>query len=77
MEPFFRDIAVDRQFESSTRSETDWIGVVGGVVPGFRADGSSNATQTHHDVKWGNAKIILAYADKNAMQFSIVSSGLT
>jgi asparagine synthase (glutamine-hydrolysing) len=25
----------------------------------------------HHDVKWGNAKIILAYADKNAMQFSI------
>lgn len=25
----------------------------------------------HHDVKWGNAKIILAYADKNAMRFSI------
>ena len=25
----------------------------------------------HHDVKWGNAKIILGYADKNAMHFSI------
>jgi asparagine synthase (glutamine-hydrolysing) len=25
----------------------------------------------HHDVKWGNVKIILSYADKNAMQFSI------
>jgi asparagine synthase (glutamine-hydrolysing) len=25
----------------------------------------------HHDVKWGNAKIILGYADKSAMHFSI------
>jgi hypothetical protein len=37
--PFFKDIAVDREFESGTRSETYVIGVVGGVVPGFREDG--------------------------------------
>lgn len=58
MEPFFKDIAVDRQFESSTRSETHLIGVVGGVVPGFRADGSPSGPPTHHGVKWeGNSLV--------------------
>lgn len=58
MEPFFRDIAIDRQFDSSTRSETHLIGVQGGVVPGLRADGSPSGPTAHHAVKWdGNALV--------------------
>jgi len=58
IEPFFRDIAVDRQFESRTRSETDLIGVLGGVVPGIRADGRPNGPTAHRAVKWeGNSLV--------------------
>jgi hypothetical protein len=56
MKPFFNDITIDREFESGTRSETHQIGVVGGVVPGFREDGSPDGPRRHHAVKWdGNA----------------------
>lgn len=50
MEPFFKDIVIDRQFESSTRSETHLIGVVGGVVGGFGG--------THHGVKWDGNSLV-------------------
>lgn len=52
MEPFFRDIAIDRQFEGRTHSETHLIGVQGGAVPGLRADRSPNGPTAHHAVKW-------------------------
>jgi hypothetical protein len=53
MTPFFKDIAIDREFESGTRSETHEIGVVGGIVPGVRADGTSNGgPRGHHAVTW-------------------------
>ena len=56
MEPFFRDITIERQFETSTRSETHLIGVQGGCVSGVRADGSPTGPTTHPAVKWdGNA----------------------
>ena len=42
MEPFFRDITIERQFETGTRSEIHLIGVQGGTVPGLRADGTPN-----------------------------------
>ena len=58
MEPFFRDITVERQFETSTSSETHLIGVQGGTVSGVRADGSATGRTTHHAVKWdGNALV--------------------
>jgi hypothetical protein len=58
MKPFFKDIAIDREFESGTRSETFTIGVVGGVVPGVRADGTPSGPRGHHAVKWdGNALV--------------------
>ena len=40
MKPFFKDMAVEREFESGTYHETFPIGVVGGQAPGLREDGS-------------------------------------
>jgi hypothetical protein len=58
MEPFFRDITIERHFENSTRSETHLIGVQGGTVSGLRADGSPTGHTTHHAVKWdGNVLV--------------------
>jgi hypothetical protein len=58
MEPFFRDITIERQFETSARSETHLIGVQGGVVPGIRAGGGPIGPTAHHAVKWdGNALV--------------------
>jgi hypothetical protein len=59
MTPFFKDIAIDREFESGTRSETHAIGVIGGVVPGLRKDGSPDGPRGHHAVTW----------DQNALTF--------
>ena len=58
MEPFFRDIAIDRQFESRTHSETHLIGVQGGVVPGLRADDNPNGPTAHHAVKWDGHALV-------------------
>jgi hypothetical protein len=59
VKPFFKDITVDREFESGTRTETFLISVVGGVVPGLREDGSPTGPQVHTAVKWeGNALAI-------------------
>ena len=58
MKPFFKDIAVDREFESGTGSETHLIGIVGGVVPGLTRDGSPRGPTEHHAVTWdGNALV--------------------
>jgi hypothetical protein len=52
MEPFFRDITIERQFETGTQSETHLIGVQGGTVSGLRADGRPSGPTAHHAVKW-------------------------
>ena len=58
MEPFFRDITIERQFETGTRSETHLIGVQGGTVSSMPADGSPSGRTAHHAVKWnGNALV--------------------
>ena len=59
MTPFFKDIAIDREFENGTRSETREIGVVGGIVPGVRADGTSNGgPREHHAVSWDEDALV-------------------
>ena len=59
MEPFFRDITVERHFRTGTQSETHLIGVQDGAVPGLRADGSRSSPTAHHAVTW----------DENALVF--------
>jgi hypothetical protein len=59
MKPFFKEIAIDREFERGTRSDDmHHIGVAGGVVPGLRENGSANGSAAYHAVKWnGNALV--------------------
>jgi hypothetical protein len=58
MAPFFSDITIERQFESGARSETYWIGVLGGIVPGLLADGSPNGPTVHSGVKWEGESLV-------------------
>jgi hypothetical protein len=59
MKPFFKDIMVERKFESRAYTETLLIGVEGGVVPGRNPDGTSAAPYTHFSVRWeGNTLVI-------------------
>jgi hypothetical protein len=51
MKAFFKDITIEREFESITRSETHQIGVVGGVVFALGPGGTS-APRQHHAVRW-------------------------
>ena len=59
MKPFFKDIAIDRDFESETLSETYMIGIVGGFVPGLTERGEPNGPSGHSKVAW----------DRNALVF--------
>jgi hypothetical protein len=54
----FRNIAVDRQFGSITRSETYLIGVLGGFVPGINADGSPNGPKGHLGITWEGHSLV-------------------
>jgi hypothetical protein len=59
VKPFFKDITIDREFESGTRTETFLIGVVGGKDPGTRVDGSPDGPYTRTAVVWeGNTLAI-------------------
>ena len=58
MKPFFKSIAIDREFESSTRSETHAIGVIGGVVSGFARDGGPAGPRGHHAVRWEHNALV-------------------
>jgi hypothetical protein len=62
MPPFFKDIAVAREFESGARSDTYAIGQVGGNVPGLRADGSRSGPTGYHAVKWDEHALVFESA---------------
>jgi hypothetical protein len=62
MEPFFRDLTVERQFESATHSETYWIGTSGGSVGGSvtgSGGGSRTGPSTHISVKWEGRSLVI------------------
>jgi hypothetical protein len=57
--PFFRDVAVEREYDSGTRSDSYRIGVVGGMVPGVAADGTPRGTRrTYHSVTWKDQALV-------------------
>ena len=59
MEPFYRDLTVQRHFEGTTRSETYRIGTSGGSVSGLREDGSRTDPSTHVSVKWEGRSLVI------------------
>jgi hypothetical protein len=61
IEPYFKDVSVEREFPSGTRAETYLIGVVGGRVSGV--DTRMGATleagfQTTYAVRWEGGRLI-------------------
>ena len=58
MRPFFKDITIEREFESGTRSETHEIGVVGGVLPVPGSDGRTSGPNQHHAVRWDSNALV-------------------
>ena len=59
VKPFFEDITVARELANDTRSETYLFGIVGGTVPGLRADGSADGLRTHHRVEWEARTLVI------------------
>lgn len=58
MAPYFKEIAIEREFATATRSETHAIGIVGGSVSGIAGTGTPAGPRSHHAVKWdGNALV--------------------
>ena len=58
MTPFFKDIAIDREFAAGTRSETLPIGVVGGFVAGIARGATPSGPRGHHAVKWDGSALV-------------------
>lgn len=52
MTPYFKDITISREFDTRTGTDTYAIGIIGGVGPGVRADGSQNGPRGRYAVKW-------------------------
>jgi hypothetical protein len=61
MEPFFKDLIVDREFETEVRSETHHIGIVGGVVGGMArgAQAPSKSPQSRFSVTWEGNRLVI------------------
>ena len=64
IEPFFKDLTVEREFVSDVRTDTYQIGVeggtVGGMVPAGRETGSSaNISQTRFSVHWEGNRLVI------------------
>jgi hypothetical protein len=59
MKPFFKDIAIDREYETGTRSATYAIGIIGGVVSGIAKDGSPRRPTGRHAVRWDQRDLVL------------------
>jgi hypothetical protein len=58
MDPYFKEISIEREFVSATRTETHAIGIVGGSVSGIVGTGKPAGSRSHHAVKWdGNALV--------------------
>lgn len=62
MTPFFRDLTIERQFDSGVRSDTYQIGVVGGVVGGVpegQTDRDNPQAQSRWSVRWVNDRLYI------------------
>jgi hypothetical protein len=59
MKPFVRDLIIEREFETGTRSETFQIGAAGETIPVLDTDDRQPRQPTARSVQWqGNALVI-------------------
>jgi len=61
MEPYFKDISVEREFTGGTRAETYRIGVEGGRVSGIdtrTGAAPQSSFQTRFSVRWDGRRVV-------------------
>ena len=58
MTPYFKDITISREYAGGSRTETYPLGVVGGVVPGVRPDGTQAGPSAHHATRWQSDTLV-------------------
>ena len=59
MKPFFRDVTIEREFETGTRSETYQIGVAGERIPPVNEDGIPNRRPIGSSVRLEGQSLII------------------
>jgi hypothetical protein len=63
MEPFFKDLTVERELVSEVRTDTYQIGLEGGVVGGIPANRETapgvNVSQTRFSVRWEGNRLVI------------------
>jgi hypothetical protein len=58
MRPYFKEITIEREFATVTRTATYAIGILGGSVSGVVGTGKPAGPRGYHGVKWeGNALV--------------------
>jgi hypothetical protein len=58
MKPYFKEMVIDREFESARDSETYLIGVVGGSVPGLNVHGVVAGPRRDWQVTWDGNTLV-------------------
>ncbi|HMC77456.1 MAG TPA: pyridoxamine 5'-phosphate oxidase family protein [Vicinamibacterales bacterium] len=72
MTPFFKDITIERETATSTRSETSWLGVNGGVVGGIVGSipgASMNTQRSHHSVTWDGLTLVFEHRSETGENY--------
>jgi len=59
VDPFYRELSVERQYDHHITSETHQIGVEGGVVQGVEPGGRLAGPHLHHAAKWNGLALVL------------------
>ena len=65
MEPYYKDLVVEREFDSGVRSRSYVIGAVGGVVPGVDRLGrptDPSASERRFSVRWDADRLVIEEA---------------
>jgi general stress protein 26 len=72
MTPFFKDIAIERETATGTRSETSTLGVIGGTVGGIVGSipgASKNTQRSRHSVTWDGTTLVFEHRSETGENY--------
>jgi hypothetical protein len=59
MKPFFRDVTIDREFETGTHSETYQVGPAGEIIPALVGNASASRALSDRLVHWDGRTFVM------------------
>jgi len=59
MEPFFKEITIERQFVDHSTTDTYQIGTRGGTTGGLIGRNGQPTTQTHFSIRWDDGRLVI------------------